>query len=360
MRQRTGRLRAWRTAAAVTALAMLAAGCASNGGAAAGSGSDAAEVSSDRLEELRLGYFPNVTHAPAIVGVEEGTLADALGDTELTTRTFNSGTEVIEALLSGALDASYIGPSPAINGYGRSEGQALRIVSGATSGGASLVVRDEIDSPDDLAGKTLSTPSLGNTQDVALRAWLADEGFETTLEGGGEVTIQPQDNAAILETFISGQIDGAWVPEPWLTRLLAEGDGHVLVDERDLWPDGQFVTTHLIVSTQLLEDHPDVVRDLLAGHLDTLDQLEGDPDGSQQTVADAIETLTGVGLNPDVLAGAWDNLTFTPDPVADSLRKGAQDAAEAGIHDPVDLDGIYELGLLNELLAERDEPEVSQ
>jgi NitT/TauT family transport system substrate-binding protein len=160
--------------------------------------------------------------------------------------------------------------------------------------------------------------------------------------------------------FISGEIDGAWVPEPWLTRLLAEGDGHVLVDERDLWPDGQFVTTHLIVSTQLLEDHPDVVRDLLTGHLDTLDQLEGDPDGSQQTVADAIEALTGVGLNPDVLAGAWDNLTFTPDPVADSLRKGAQDAAEADIHDPVDLDGIYELGLLNELLAERDEPEVSQ
>lgn len=361
MGRSTWRSHRWRTAGAAIAMAMVATGCAANGDQApSGSDGELAAASSERLEELRLGYFPNVTHAPAIVGVEDGVLADALGDTELTTRTFNSGTEVIEALLSGALDASYIGPSPAINGHGRSNGEALRIVSGATSGGAALVVREGIEGPDDLAGTTLSTPSLGNTQDVALRAWLADQGFETTLEGGGEVSIQPQDNAAILETFSAGQIDGAWVPEPWLTRLLAEGDGKVLVDERDLWPDGQFVTTHLIVSTRLLEDHPDVVRDLLTGHLATLDQLEDDPESSQQIVAEAIEAITGVGLNPDVLAGAWDNLTFTPDPVADSLRRGAQDAADVGIHDPVDLEDIYELGLLNELLTQRGEQEVGQ
>ena len=345
-----------RSVAAVMLLAVLTAGCFASGGSA----TDDEAGAGDRLDELRLGYFPNVTHAPAIVGVEDGLLADALGATELTTRTFNSGTEVIEALLSGALDASYIGPSPAINGFGRSDGQALRIVSGATSGGAALVVREGIDSPDDLAGTTLSTPSLGNTQDVALRAWLADEGFETSLEGDGDVTIQPQDNAAILETFLAGDIDGAWVPEPWLARLLAEGDGQVLVDERDLWPEGQFVTTHLIVSTPLLEDHPEVVRDLIAGHLEVLDRLSEDPDGSQAIVADAIEQLTGVGLNTDVLAAAWDNLTFTPDPIADSLRRGAQDAAEVGIHDPVDLAGIYELEPLNELLTERGEQEVTE
>ena len=210
---------------------------------------------------LRLGYFPNVTHAPAIVGVDTGTFARALGpDVTLEVTNFNAGGEAIEALLSGAIDATFIGPNPAINGFAQSDGEALRIVAGTTSGGASLVVADGIDSPDDLGSETtLASPALGNTQDVALRAWLAENGFATDTAGGGDVPIVNVENAEALTLFQEGAISGAWVPEPWATRLVLEGGGHVLVDERDLWPDGEFVTTHLIVETGFLEDQPEVV-----------------------------------------------------------------------------------------------------
>ena len=215
---------------------------------------------------LRLGYFPNVTHAPAIVGMENGILADALGSgVVLEPHVFNAGPEVVEAIFNGALDASYIGPNPAINAFAQSDGQAIRIVSGTTSGGAALIVRDDITSPDQLAGTVLATPQLGNTQDVALRAWLLEQGYETDLEGGGDVSITPQANADALNAFIAGDIDGAWVPEPWSTRMVEEGGGRVLVNEADLWPDGDFVTTHLIVATEFLEEHPDVVKSLVAG-----------------------------------------------------------------------------------------------
>ena len=215
---------------------------------------------------LRLGYFPNVTHAPAIVGVDTGSFAETLGpDVTLEVTNFNAGGEAIEALLSGAIDATFIGPNPAINGFAQSNGEALRIVAGTTSGGASLVVAEGIDSPDDLADTTLASPALGNTQDVALRAWLAENGFATDTAGGGDVNVVNVENAEALTLFRDGGIDGAWVPEPWATRLILEGGGHVLVDERDLWPDGEFVTTHLIVATGFLEDQPEVVSGLLNG-----------------------------------------------------------------------------------------------
>lgn len=285
--------------------------------------------------QLRLGYFPNVTHAPAIIGVETGLFADALGpDVELRTSTFNSGTEVVEA---------------------------LRVVSGTTSGGAALVVRDGIDTPDDLAGATLATPSLGNTQDVALRAWLQEQGFETDTSGGGEVQITPQDNADTLAGFQQGALDGAWVPEPWATRLVEEGGATVLVDEAELWPEGRFVTTHLVFSTDFLEEHPAVVRDLLTGLGQAVDQANGDPQAAQQVVNDGIEAVTTSRLSHVTIAGAWEHLEFTLDPVASSLWGSADDAVEVGLLEPVDLTapGIYDLDLLNEVLAERGDGEVS-
>ena len=166
--------------------------------------------------ELRLGYFPNVTHATAIVGVENGIFQDKLGSgVTLTTQTFNAGGDVVEAIFNGGLDASYVGPNPALNAWAQSEGTAIKIISGATSGGAFLVVSPDITSPDQLAGKKLGSPQLGNTQDVALRAWLKEQGYTTDLEGGGDVSILPQANADILTAFSSGALDGAWVPEPW-------------------------------------------------------------------------------------------------------------------------------------------------
>jgi NitT/TauT family transport system substrate-binding protein len=173
------------------------------------------------------------------------------------------------------------------------------------------------------------------------------------------VSITPLANPDILQAFQTGQLDGAWVPEPWATRLVGEGGGTVLVDEADLWPGGQFVTTHVLVRTEFLERNPGLVRRFLDGHLAALDAIAEDPEAAQATVLDAIEAISGTRLPEDVIAAAWDNLTFTWDPVAPSLAKSAEDATEAGLLDPVDLEGIYDLRILNELLAERGEAEVS-
>jgi NitT/TauT family transport system substrate-binding protein len=309
--------------------------------------------------KLRLGVFGNVTHAPAIVGIEEGLFAEALGDgVEIELVPFNSGTEAIEALFAEAIDASFIGPNPAINGFAQSNGDALRIVSGTTSGGASLVVREGIDSPEDLVGTTLSTPSLGNTQDVALRAWLLDEGYETDQAGGGDVSIAPQENADTLAAFIDGTIDGAWVPEPWATRLLLEGGGKVLLNEADLWPDGEFVTTHVIVATDYLDENPAIVRGLLDGLLNSLDFIDANGDEARTITNDGIEKITTKRLSDETIAAAWENLTFTYDPIASSLEKSKDDAVKVELLDDVDLTGIYDLTVLNELLAERGLEEV--
>jgi NitT/TauT family transport system substrate-binding protein len=327
--------------------------------ACSASGAPASSPQPDSVP-LRLGYFPNVTHATAIVGINRGIVEGALGDeVMLTTQFFNAGTDVVEAIFSEALDASYIGPNPAINAFAQSNGEAIRIIAGAASGGASLVVSPEIDSPADLAGKTLATPSLGNTQDVALRAWLSEQGYTTDLEGGGDVSVMPQANGDALQAFILGEIDGAWVPEPWATRMVEEGNGRVLVDEHDLWPDGAFVTTHLIVATSFLEEHPDVVKRLLIGHVEADTFVNDNPADAQQIVADTIFELTDTELPEGTLAAAWQNLTFTVDPIAASLATSAADAIELSLLDPVDLDGIYDLTLLNEVLAETGADQVS-
>lgn len=337
-----------RASLAALAAALLLSACTP---AAAGPDAEAAA--------LRLGYFPNITHATAIVGIERGIFAEALGDaTQLTAHAFNAGPDVVEAIFSGALDASYIGPNPAINAFVRSQGRAVRIVSGATSGGAALVVRPEITTAEQLAGKRLGTPQLGNTQDVALRAWLAEQGLETNLEGGGDVAIMPQANGDILSAFAAGGLDGAWVPEPWATRMVEEAGGHVLVDERELWPDGRFVTTHLIVATTFLEEHPDLVKRLLEGQVEASRYVNEEPETAQETVRQAIARLTGSQLDAQIVAKAWRHLVFTNDPIGSSLAKSASDAKALGLLENAELDGIYSLDLLNEVLLAAGEQEV--
>ncbi|HEY3241630.1 MAG TPA: ABC transporter substrate-binding protein, partial [Acidimicrobiia bacterium] len=310
--------------------------------------------------DLRLGYFPNVTHAAAVAGIEKGIFAEQLGaDVNLKTATFNAGPAAVEALFSDALDATYIGPNPAINADAQSKGEAIRIVAGATSGGAFLVVKPDIGKPADLKGKKVASPQRGNTQDVALRSWLLANGMKTTLEGGGDVSILPQENAQTLETFKAGQIAGAWVPEPWATRLIQEGGGKVLVDERNLWDGGRFVTTHLVVRTKFLKDHPDVVEKLLKAHLAATEFVNREPAEAQTLVNQGITKITNKAIPEAVLKASWNNLTFTFDPVASSLRKGANDAKSVGLL-PADtnLDGIYDLSILNRLLAASGQAEV--
>jgi NitT/TauT family transport system substrate-binding protein len=308
---------------------------------------------------LRLGYFPNVTHASAIVGVEGGIFQQKLGNNvKLETSTFNAGPAAVEALNSGALDATYIGPNPAINAYAQSGGEAIRIISGATSGGAFLVVKPGIKSAKDLKGKQVASPQLGNTQDVALRTWLKKKGLKTDPAGGGDVSIVPQDNAQTLDLFKQGQLDGAWVPEPWATRMVQEGGGKVLVDESTLWPKGQYVTTQLIVRTAFLKDHPDAVKRLLEGQVAANDLIKSDPAKAQNLVGQGINNATGKPLAADVIAASFKNLTFTNDPIATSLRTSAKDAEAAGLLKAVDLKGIYNLKLLNQALTKQGEPTV--
>jgi NitT/TauT family transport system substrate-binding protein len=335
----------------LVASALLTTAC---GGGAGSSGSG----STDGSTTVRLGYFPNVTHATALVGVESGIFKNALGPSGLDAKTFSAGPAAVEALFSGALDATYIGPNPAINAYAQSGGEAIRIIAGATSGGASLVVRPAINGVGDLKGKKLATPQRGGTQDVALRNWLKKNNLKADLQGGGDVSIVPQENAQTLETFRSGQIDGAWVPEPWATRLVQEGGGKVLVDERALWPDGKFVTTHLIVRTKFLRDHPDAVRRLVEGQVQANELVNSNPAEAQRLVNQAITTITGRGVPAPVLEASWKNLEFTNDPIASSLTASAEHAREVDLLGRVDLRGIYDLTLLNQVLAAASQPEV--
>ena len=308
---------------------------------------------------LRLGYFPNITHAPALVGVKNNIFQDALGTTKLDATTFNAGPAAIEALFSGAIDATYIGPNPAINGWATSKGTALKIIAGSTSGGAGLVVKPAIADVAGLKGKKIATPQLANTQDVALRHWLKENGLNADQQGGGDVSVLPQENATAVQAFAQGAIDGAWVPEPSLSRMIIESGGKLLVDEKSLWPGGKFVTTHLIVKQEFLKEHPDTVKKLLQGHINAVKYITDNNAEAQKAANEQLGALSGKPLKPEILAAAFKNLTFTNDPISSSLYDSAKHAEGVGLLKPVDLKGIYDLAPLNELLKAAGKPEVS-
>ncbi|WP_045729487.1 ABC transporter substrate-binding protein [Pseudarthrobacter chlorophenolicus] len=307
---------------------------------------------------LKLGYFGNVTHAPALVGIKKGFLAEALGNTQLSTESFNAGPAAIEALNAGAIDAAYIGPNPAINSFVKSSGQSVKVIAGAAAGGAQLVVKPGINSAADLRGKTLASPQLGGTQDVALRAWLADQGYKTNVDGSGDVAINPTDNAQTLKLFQDGKLDGAWLPEPWASRLVLQAGAKVLVDEKDLWDGtgtgkpGEFPTTILIVNQKYAADHPDTVKALLAGHAKSVAWLNEAPEQERASVINAgLQESAGATLADDVLARSLANITYTLDPLAGSYPRLLQDGVEAGTTKQADLNGLFDLRALNEVAA---------
>lgn len=342
-----------RKTTALTALglaAMMLAGCAS---------ASADPGAGDEVSELRLGYFANVTHAPALVGLSEGLFQEALGDIDLKTEVFNAGPAAIEALSAGAIDATYIGPNPSINTFIQSGGESANIIAGATSGGAALVVNDSIQSVADLKGKTIATPQLGSTQDVALRSWLSDEGFETSTSGGGDVSIAPTENAQTLTLFQDGQVDGAWLPEPWVSRLVDEAGAHVLVDEADLWPDGEFPTTVLLVRKDFAKEHPEIVDELLQGHIASIAWLDENADEAPGVINEALVQATGKGLPDAVLARALDNVTFTVDPAASTFEQLVENGLTAGTQKKGSIDGLFDLSALNTLLKDAGADTVS-
>jgi NitT/TauT family transport system substrate-binding protein len=310
---------------------------------------------------IRVGYFANLTHAQALAGLAGGDFARALGRRATIEPTaFNAGPSVVEAIFAKQIDLAYIGPNPAINGFVQSHGEALRIVAGATSAGAAFVVRAGagIAGPADLTGKRIATPQLGNTQDVALRAYLASQRLQTR-EKGGTVEVIPTPNAQIIDFIKQGQIDGAWVPEPWASRLVVEAGCTVLVDERDLWPGGDFVTAHVVVSKTYLDAHRDVVKAWIDAHVAVTQRLLADPVAAQSLLNREIERLTGKAIALEVLTRAWSSMRPTWDPIAPSLFACATAAQAAGFLDrDASLAGIYDLSLLNEVLRGKGLPEV--
>ena len=347
-------------AAAVAALALTAA-CATATTPTAGNpaASGTSTSTGTPASELRLGYFANVTHTTPIVGVAKNFFADKLGSTKLTTQIFNAGPDEMTALLGGKLDAAYVGPSSALNAYVKSKGTGLTIVAGAENAGAELVVSSKITSIADLKGKTLASPQLGNTQDVALRYWLKQQGYATTQQGGGDVKISPTDNATTLTLFEAGKIDGAWVPEPWASRLVVEGGGHVLVDEKSLWPSGQFATTNLVVATSYLTAHPQTVKALLEGQVAANSWVTANPTDAATLVNTTIKSLTGKALKDAVITRAWSEENVTNDPEASSLQTSLDHAVSDGLLKQTSLKGIYDLTLLNQALTAAGQSTVS-
>lgn len=317
-------------------------------------GSTPATAAAKTSPIVRIGYFANVTHAPALVAKERGLMERALArqGTKVEWVAFNAGPSVIEAMKGRALDLSYIGPSPAISGFASTRGTLLKVIAGSTANGAQLIVKPSIRTVADLRGKSLATPQLGNTQDVALRAWLAQQGLKTSLSGAGDLTVIPTENAQSLTLFQRGDIDGAWVPEPWASRLVLEGGGRVFLDEKELWPKGLFLTTHLIASSTFLSSYPETVRTVLKAHAQAIDFIARNPGPAKDAVQSQIAAATGKRLGDDVIDRAWSNLKFRLDPLAATLAKNAEDAVDAGLLTNLGargLAGIYDLRLLNQM-----------
>jgi NitT/TauT family transport system substrate-binding protein len=307
---------------------------------------------------IRAGHFPDIVHAQAMVGKERGTFKEKLGPgVTINWKLFNAGPSAIEALFAGELDLTYIGPNPAINGYLKSGGKALRIVCGAASGGAGLVVRNGagIHSTDDLHGKKIATPQLGNTQDVACRNWLKENGFVLT-EKGGDVQVIPISNPDQLTLFITREIDAAWTKEPWVARLINEGNGDMFLDERSLWPEGKFVTAHIIVSTPFLQKHPRLVRQWIAAHVELTEWINRNPAEARVLINSEVKKITGKALPAKILEDAFSRTTLTYDPIVSSLITSAGWAFEAGFlgEQRPDLSSIYDLSLLNDVLAQKN------
>ncbi len=302
--------------------------------------------------EIRVGYFANVTHAPAIIGVDKGFFARELGPSKLVPQTFNAGPEAISALLGGSLDVAFLGPGPAINAFTKSGG-TVRLIAGAVSGGVQLVVKPDIAAPEQLRGRTLATPQLGGTQDIALKTWLARNGL------AGQVSVAALKNAQAFDAFRGGEVDGAWLPEPWASRLVLDAHAKVLVDEKTLWPGGHFPTTVVVTRNEFLQRHPTTIRAILRGQVAVLEWAAAHRDEAKAAVNDGIEARTRNRLSPAALDRAFDAVQLSPDPHALTYAQLAQDSVTAGvIPSPPYLEGLIDLRLLNEELAARGKPAI--
>lgn len=352
-RHRTGR---WRWSLVALTLAIVPVLCGSR------------EALAEDKQVIRIGHFPNVTHAQALIAHAlsrqgKGWFESRLGtNVEVRWFVYNAGPTAMEAIFTKSLDLTYVGPSPAINAHLRSGGDEIRIVSGACSGGAALVVQPEggIQTDADFKGRKIGTPQMGNTQDVAARAWLQSNGLRITMTGG-DATVIPTANPDQLAMFLRGQLDAVWTVEPWVSRLVLEAKGKVYLEEKDLWRDtgGKYVTTHLVSSARFAREQPELLKKWLAAHVELTQWINEHPDEAKQLLNDEMKAETTRSLNQETLDRAWSKLELTHDPIRPSLLRSAEDAHRIGfLKKKPDLSRIYDLKPLNEILVEKQLPEV--
>jgi NitT/TauT family transport system substrate-binding protein len=311
-------------------------------------------------QRLRLGFFPNLTHAQALYARAGGQFEKKIG-VPIVWSAFNAGPTAIEAMFADAIDATFIGPNPAINGYIKSRGAKFAIVAGAASGGAGLVLREDsgITSDRDFDGKIIATPQLGNTQDVAARQWFAQHGYKLR-EKGGKLTLLPLSNPDQLTMFKKKEIHGAWTVEPWVSRLELEGGGKLYLDEKALWPGGRYVTTQLIVRKAFLTANPKLVEKLLEGLIEVTQAINADKEAAGKLLNAELKKETGKALPDEVVSRAMQRVELTWDPITASLRKSAAAAHAVGfLREPPNLGGIYALNALNAVLKAKNLPAVN-
>ena len=304
-------------------------------------------LSSDTSHEnkIRIGYFPNIGHAIPIVGIEKGFFQESIGEqAKIETRVFDSGPQAIEALFANSIDVAYVGPGPAINGFLNSENHNIKILAGAASGGASFIVHpnSEINFVSDFAGKKIATPQIGNTQDVSLRHYLSENGLKPA-EKGGSVIVYNISNPDIYILFVKGEIDGAWVAEPWATILETELGGKRLFHEEELWPDNEFASVLLIGNIDYIEKNPIIISNFLNSHHDTVNWINQHPIETRNVFNDFLNSHLGQSLSDDVVDIALSNLVITADPLPNSVFSFAERADALGYlgRNGYDLSGIF-------------------
>ncbi len=291
-----------------------------------------------QVKPVRLGYFANLTHAQAVLGVDNGDFAKAVAPAALETKVFNAGPSLVEALFAGEIDIGYVGPGPAINAFAKSKGKGIRIIAGAAANGVVIVAgpNSGIKTLADLKGKKIATPQLGNTQDIAAR-WHVTRVLGETDAGN----VMPIPNAEQAQLLKNGQVAAAWAPEPWGTRLVKEAGGTLIAEEKDLWPGGDFSLTVVVTTPEFLAAHPDTVKAFLAAHRRLTAQLAADPAANAAAVAAGIAKLTGKTIPESLVAEALPRVKFTDDPLPSTLVAQADHAAAVGVlKEKAKLDGL--------------------
>ena len=310
--------------------------------------SDSDQINQDKI---RVAFFPSIGHIIPIVGLEEKIFEKGIGEEkQIETKLFDSGPQVIESIFSGSIDIAYVGPGPIINGFLKSDGKDIKILSGAASGGASFIIQPNsgLESLENFDGKRIASPQISNSQDVSLRHYLESHGLKS-VENGGTVFVLNISNPDIYTLFAKGDIDGAWVPEPWATILVQELDGIRLFNEEKLWPNEEFASVLLIVRTEYLENNPETIQKWVESHEKIVTWVNSNPDKSKSLFSSFLIDYMGKSLPTKIIDESFSNITITSDPIKNSVIIFAERADSLGYlgRDGYNLDGIFYNAVLN-------------